>query len=192
MRELRVMRWCDLCYLEGKAAGGGQESLIAVQVEAVESFVASCAVGEDKRPSLKMLDLCERHGKSFRELAELLASSELALPGAREPNSPAAAPGSAKAAMGRPPGTGNTPPNVACPVCKLRLAHGSLLTHIWAKHRPGETRPEQPRHCPECKEQFEPQGMSLHRKTMHGVDPLIEVLRGVPGYVVTGRERDEL
>ena len=196
MREMRIMRWCDLCYLEGKSADqdavdGGlvQESLIPVQVEATESYVASCAAGEDKRPSLKMLDLCERHGKTFKELAELLGSNELAFPA---PSAPAAAPGAAPK-LGRPPGSGvTTPERATCPVCKVSMAYGSLLVHIWNKHRAGETKPEQPRRCPECKEPFEPQGMSVHRKTNHGVDPLIEALRGVQGYVVTGREREEL
>lgn len=191
MREFKIVAWCDLCFKEGQA---GDDALLPVQVEATQSWCVACVAGEDKRPGMKQLDLCERHGKPFAELAELLAGSDIAYVGAGARPAgkrPVAAPVAATRPPGRPPGK-STPDNARCPVCRLTVRYGSLTTHIWAKHRPGETKQPQPARCPECHERFEPQGMSLHRKMTHDVDPLIEVLKGVTGYTVTGREREEL
>jgi hypothetical protein len=191
MRDIKIIAWCDLCFIEGKAAAG--EPLIPVEVPATQTFTLACVEGDDKRPSFKQLDLCEPHAKPYLELVELLANTDIALVGtAPRPQGRVAAPVVATGRpVGRPPSK-NTPDITRCPVCHLEVRYPSLMVHIWNQHRPGETRPPQPKTCPECRQSFEPQGMSLHRKKTHGVDPLIEILRGVKDYVVTGREREEL
>jgi hypothetical protein len=180
MKEHRIVLWCDLCWRESEE--GDQ---LPIKVEAVQSWTVACVAGDDKRPSLKVLDLCDPHGKAFDELSHLL--NDRPLPLITPP--PLPEPVKSHNPSGRPTTGGNDP--VDCPVCQISVAYGSLITHIWKRHRPGEVKPPVPKMCPECRERFEPQGMSLHRKT-HGHDALLDVLAGVPGYVVTGREREEL
>jgi hypothetical protein len=170
MREIQVLKWCDICFQEANKEDG----LFIDRTPAIGTFTLGCVEGEGMRPTPKAIDVCEVHAKQFRDLIIILRES------GQLPEPPPAPPTKSN----------NGDPMVTCPVCSERVTRNSLLPHVWGVHRHGEKRPKAPAICPECKEKYQPQGMSLHRKANHGVDPLFEALSGVKGYHVTGKERD--
>jgi len=176
MREIQVVKWCDICFQEGNK----QDTLFVEKAEATHTFTIGCIEGEGSRPTPKVLDVCDVHAKQFADLIPILHEVGQ-LPQISQPSPP--------------PAVAATKPlnelRVNCPVCDERVMRNTIIPHVWKAHVRTE-RPPIPSVCPECKEKFQAQGMALHRKANHGVDPLVEALTRVDGYKVTGREREEL
>jgi hypothetical protein len=61
MRELKLIRWCDLCAADDEDA----------RVDATEVFTVAIVNGEAAHPTTRIVETCERHAKAFRDLAEV-------------------------------------------------------------------------------------------------------------------------
>lgn len=161
MREMIMRSWCDACYADGE-----------LQQEAVKTYTIGIVSGEN-RPALKLLELCDTHDKIAQDLIHLL--SEVGqLPDIKKP-------------VGRPPSEvvhqASSSKIVDCPVCGEGISRGGLVAHIWAQHRPGETKPVYGPACPECRVEYDTgQGLAAHRRAEHGFDAVAEALDGVKGY----------
>ena len=158
MREMRIDKWCDSCYLEDEA-----------RVPAVSSFTVGIVAGET-RPELKLLELCERHSKAVTELQALLG--EVSHP--ELPPKPAAKPA--------PPSAAYAQRLMACPICDLEYARNGMVSHVWRAHRT-DKRPNHNGRCPTCREmQVSAAGLAAHRRIAHGYDALEDALSGAKGY----------
>jgi hypothetical protein len=172
MREIKIVQWCDMC------EGNDDEQLSLERSPATQAFTVGVIDSETQRPELHLIDVCDTHAKQFVELAAMLQR----LPNPTSKNAPKLPALSAKAAPVR---------KVPCPVCQAQIDKVSLVSHIWSNHRSDKRPPSVVGKCPDCPEMFEAaSGMALHRRYTHQHSALIEVLSGVKGYKVTGREDD--
>jgi hypothetical protein len=171
MREIKIVQWCDMC------EGNDDEQLSLERSPATQAFTVGVIDSETQRPELHLIDVCDAHAKQFVELAALLQR----LPNPTSKN--AAKPPAAKQVVERV--------RVNCPVCQIPVDKVSLVSHIWGNHRTDKRPPSLVGKCPDCSESFEAaSGLALHRRYTHKHSALIEVLSGVKGYKVTGREDD--
>jgi hypothetical protein len=157
MRELIIRAWCDRC-----------ESLGNERTEAKHTYSVGIVKGET-RPAPRVIELCDECDAAIDWLPKLLADHSNPLdPKAR----PAAAPQSAPAATLQ----GD---REICRVCGRELGRSALIGHIWSQHRRGQKRPPPPSVCPECREVFEIQGMTMHRVLQHGFSPIEDAYKGL-------------
>jgi len=176
MREVQIVKSCDMCYHEYE--GDGEPP----KIEATHTVKMAIALIESVSPPFKVLDLCDMHVKAFTELHSFINDVPLPAPA---PAAPMAKPALFKA----PSGEGNR--MVHCPVCQKPNKRATMVAHVWQHHRK-DLKPEAPvGKCPDCNEHYDSgQGMSAHRRSVHGYDALIEALAGVKGYKVTGKESE--
>jgi len=160
MREMVWNKWCDACYSDGQA-----------KVAALHTFTVGAVVGET-RPGLKVLELCEQHGKLVTDLQALMAET------GQLPDFAAAKPKPAPVATSTPYAHRLT----VCPICRGEYARNGMVSHVWRAHRTDQ-RPDYQGRCPDCGEdQFTGAGLAAHRRTAHGYDALEDALSGVKGY----------
>lgn len=171
MRELILIKWCDVCDLDG------------AKNEATRSFTIGMGNGDTAKPVPKVLDVCEAHADPLDDMMGLLATIEqLPTPSAPPAKSVAKGGKSHAPQVSSKYSTGGD--IIECQVCGMRLVRGGYVGHIWGKHR-DEPRPEVPLDCPDCGEHFDNhQGAALHRKHKHGYDTLAEALSGVKGFII--------
>lgn len=162
MREMIWNHWCDACYADGQ-----------LQQEATHIYTVGIVTGEEVRPGLKVLELCDMHDKLATDMQALLAEV------GQVPDFKAAM----EARKGRP--IDNIARRVGmkdfveCPVCRQNIVKSSLITHVWGLHRRGDERPAHGTICPECRARYTTgQGMAAHRRAEHGFDSLAEALKG--------------
>jgi len=169
VREVEIHAWCDACWDDGET-----------RTPSVGPWTVGLLAGDDgQRPALKVLDLCEPHGKEVADLLELAHLVGQPPTGARAAAAPARQPALPLQATR----------TVSCPVCQVRVKRNTLVGHVWKQHR-GQ-RPEFPGHCPECRAEYPTgQGLASHRRLVHDYDALSDALSGVKGYRLTGRERE--
>jgi len=170
LREVEIHAWCDACWAADET-----------RTPSAGPWTVGLLAGDDgQRPALKVLDLCEPHGKEVADLLELTHRAGQPPTGARA----AAAPVARQPAL---PLTATR--EVSCPVCQVGVKRNTLVGHVWKQHR-GQ-RPEFPGRCPECRAEYPTaQGLASHRRLVHDYDALSDALSGVKGYRLTGRERD--
>lgn len=158
MRELRLLKWCDMCWQETET-----------QQEAVNSYSVGICSGES-RPALKLVELCDTHQKVLVDLLALLANIGTTpdlIP--KKSTKPVAALQTVR-------------PTKPCPVCHELVGENVLVTHVWRMHRDDE-RPPMPKVCPQCRAQVETgTGMSAHMRNVHQYSALDDALSGVKGY----------
>ena len=181
MREVQVNKWCDMCFRENENA---EQPELALRVPATQSISIGIGIGDGTRPSVHVLDVCDVHAKPIAELAQFVAEAPLI--GSESKSSELVRAPRAITALSHSRDTAR------CPVCAHDIVKSSLINHIWQTHRK-DARPQPPQgQCPECGEKYDkPQGLSQHRRHVHGFDAYIDALRGVKGYKITGRERAE-
>lgn len=155
MREVIFKSWCDRC-----------ESLGEPRQEARNTFTVGIVAGE-ARPALRVIELCDECAAAEIDvLGKLLGTHSIPvdLTKVKAPAAPAVSPPETE--------------RVECRVCGATLAKSAILGHVWAVHRPGQTRPVPPTVCPECRGVYEG-GMWMHRTKMHGKSALDEAYKGL-------------
>jgi hypothetical protein len=158
MREMKMLRWCDMCWHEGQ-----------LQQEATWTYTIGL-VANESRPALKLLEVCDTHNKVVVDLAAMLAEV------GQLPDLPKK--------VGRPPLEDQHPRRTAtpCPVCRVEVAKNTMVAHIWTNHRTDE-KPPLPEICPQCRAHIpSPQGMAQHKRVQHGFDAVADALSGVKGF----------
>lgn len=156
MRELIIKSWCDRC-----------EALGNDRAEARHTYTIGIVKGET-RPAPRVIELCDSCDAEIDWLPKLVADHSIPLD-SKHP-----------APLAKPLAATYSTDRVECRVCGNTLAKTAILGHVWAKHRPGQTRPVPPTVCPECRTIFENgTGMWMHRSSMHGVTALDEAYKGL-------------
>lgn len=183
MRELVLVKYCDTCYREAIAQDPDSHPM---QTPATREF-SIAAIEGDTKPTPKLIDVCDVHAKPYDDLILAIAQIGQMPTPAKEKELMAKKP--------LPPPTYTSPSKrhfVHCPVCAQGVNRSSLVGHVWAKHRTDQ-RPDAPTQCPECKAHYDSAtGCAAHRRMAHEFDALAEVLSGVKGFKMTGRESDTL
>lgn len=157
-REIVRLSWCDRCDAEDR------------KTPATHTYTVGLVHGET-RPAPRVLELCDEHDPILADVFDLLAKNSIPL----DPNAKAAKPAPSPAAAVTYRGGSR----IECDVCGVAMARSSLVNHIWSQHRPGETKPEPPRVCPDCRTPFDPAGMSMHRNKVHGYSAVDEAYAGL-------------
>jgi len=176
MKEIQINKWCDMCYREGENT---DQPGLPIKTPATHAINIGIGIGENTRPVIHEIDVCDVHAKPIAELALFINETPLAVKPAAE--------------IAPKRGTNPNPDVAVCPVCKHGVTRSQIINHVWQSHRK-DARPEPPkRTCPDCGVVYEKaQGLSQHRRAEHGFDALLDALSGVKGYKVTGRERESL
>jgi hypothetical protein len=168
MKEIIIKKWCDMCWLDGEQ-----------RTASTQSWTVGILAGEN-RPIPRVVETCETHGKVIGDLLELTGNLEL-LPTSGEQASAKVVPNT-----GRPPRSVDgeyAGVRMECPACHVEYSKSSLALHIWTRHQHQPGRPPQPTNCPDCGEYLESAGaMGMHRRGVHGYDPIEEALQGLPGF----------
>jgi hypothetical protein len=174
MQELRILKWCDVCFKESGA-----------YVEADQGFIVSVKeVGKQGAGLLRRLELCEQHAKSVAELRATLRDCGTT-PDAEPPRQTGT-----RIALPAPPEEVTPPPRKAppawekkrmpCPICEEDMQRGSVCEHLCLVH--GAQRPKQPAKCPDCGEKWTGlNSMATHRRRTHGWDIVAEMAGQVKG-----------
>lgn len=176
MREVRMEKWCDFCWLDGEQ-----------RVPSEHSFAIGIVESLTRGPIPKLLEACEVHSKPVRDLMEVTMKM---IPFTPEKPAPVAKPKPAATANPAPSGTLFDRPAAGapslrphdCPVCHLTAStKQALVSHVWAQHT-AETRPDAPTVCPDCGEgPDKPQSIAQHRRSAHSYDALEDALARVSG-----------
>ena len=142
MREVTISSYCDKC-----AADGQREA-------ATISFVVGIVVGERNRPQLRVVELCEPHGKEMDDMRTFVVER-----GAAPDTIPAA-----------PAPRGNKHPTAVgpCPACgHMSTSPKSMQVHVYRVHLHAEP-PPSPTTCPDCGQDFaSPTACGVHRRVVH-------------------------
>lgn len=152
-RRVVILAECDVC---------GNQATSSYVLDVVEVSVD----GENGAELVgRRLDLCPMHRDLvLGELVDRLEVAPLAVGPAPE----------IRRKYQREP----TSRHVPCPLCSSSIHSGSLVAHVWARHRKGK-RPPTPAVCPDCGYSTDrPQVMGTHRKAAHGFNPLADALDG--------------
>lgn len=174
MREMQINNWCDICLNEEAPQ----------QVRAVGCKTIGVADSEIK-PTPYVLDLCEEHHHQVGAMLDALVKVGYPLTfdktGKSIPPQIVSNP-QRKWSTTLPAGQARISQSdrFICPIagCGKEFARYARIPHIYTTHR-HEKRPDPPRVCPECRMQFEPSGMAMHRIRSHGYDPLAEACAGL-------------
>ena len=144
MREVVITTYCDRCI-----DGGTREP-------ATLTFTVGVVDSAKTRPQLRVVELCERHGKDLVELRDFVHTRGIA------PEDAAPPPPSERRT---PHGNSKTGP---CPACGVYMsAPRNMARHIYVTHL-GTELPEIPPACPECGWEGQAASMGVHRMTAHG------------------------
>lgn len=151
MDELKVLKWCDLCYHSDD-----------VRSEAAQVFTVSIALGK-RATTPRTIVVCTKHAAAYqaqmtliRKVGERIEDAELAAP------------------RGHKPGD-----QMACPVCGLFFHPASVAAHLVHAH--GAKRIIQPTRCPDCHSEYAPSGaMTTHRRRAHGYDNIADMVSKIP------------
>jgi hypothetical protein len=153
-REIIIASWCDRCQAADESA----------RVPATHTYTLGLVSGET-RPELRVLMFCDSCDPVLAEVEDLLRKNSIPLDtGRTKPVGPVA--------------KASDPVSVECLVCGAVLNRSSILSHVWSQHRPGELR-TQPARCPDCRQPFDPAGMSMHRTKIHGWSALAAAYEGL-------------
>jgi len=156
MRELIIRAWCDRC-----------ESLGNERAPAEHTYTIGIVKGET-RPAPRVIELCDACDAEIDWLPKLVADHSIPL----DPKHPQAA------APQRPPAATQPSDRLECRVCGRALSRSALIGHLWSQHH-RKQRPPPPSVCPECREVFDMQGMTMHRVLQHGFSPIDEAYKGL-------------
>jgi phage FluMu protein Com len=155
MRELIIRAWCDRC-----------ESLGNERTPAEHTYTIGIVKGET-RPAPRVIELCDECDAAIDWLPKLMADFSIPL----DPKAPIAKPTTQPAA--------SVPTDrVVCKVCGSEIGKSAIVSHVWAKHKPGQSKPEHPNKCPDCG-MVNATGMGQHRSQAHGWSPLADAYRGL-------------
>lgn len=162
MREIKVLKWCDVCAADGDA-----------RTEVVAMFTVTVAESGVSRGAPMVLEVCEPHSKSIRELAELAKARGVSpLDLAELAEAPAGRKRRTRAQIladgDTPKGSGPKRFSSPCPECgSTASSPSSAAGHIYRVHLRTEP-PPAPRVCPECGVELEgPTAVGLHRAHNH-------------------------
>lgn len=167
MRELQIVKWCDVCWLTKESTGRDPEP-------ATVSWTVGIVPGDTGRPAPKVLDLCDAHVGPLEDLAQLMSHIQ------QLPDQP-------PKALGRPRKDPDGPPAKehrmdVCPVCEVKVQSNVMVHHVWTRHR-DDPKPPIPEVCPTCGAHIpSSQGMATHRRVAHNYNALQDALSGVPGF----------
>jgi len=156
MRELIIRAWCDRC-----------ESLGNERTEAKHTYTIGIVKGET-RPAPRVIELCDACDAEIDWLPKLMADHSIPLDPKAKPAAPL-----------QPPAAPLGTDRVMCRVCGRELVKTAIVGHIWSQHRRGEKRPAPPSVCPTCREDFDVQGMTMHRVLQHGYSPVEAAYEGL-------------
>ena len=155
MRELIIRAWCDRC-----------ESLGNERTEAKHTYSVGIVKGET-RPAPRVIELCDGCDAEIDWLPKLLADHSIPLD-TKHP----------QAVAQRAPAAPVVGDRVECKVCGRSLTKTAIIGHLWSQHH-RKPRPGPPSVCPECREVFDPQGMTMNRVLQHGFSPIEDAYRGL-------------
>lgn len=156
MREMIIKAWCDRC-----------EALGQPRTEARHLYTVGIVKGE-ARPALKVIELCDScDSTEIDMLSKILADHSLPVDRAKL----------APAAHTPDQSADYIHPRVECRICGNQISKSSLVSHIWATHRPGETKPSHPARCPDC--HLVSPNMGMHRARAHGWSAIDQAYEGL-------------
>lgn len=150
MREIQILAWCDMCWLDGER-----------KTPSTRMLRLSIAAGVRPQP-VKEIEFCDEHGATIVPLisvydAAALPDGTATVPRASAPAAPAA--------------DDEHPARRVCPICDNDYSStAQTVGHIMKVHRAGES-PYPDLKCPYCgKVCGAPQSIARHLMDVHNVD----------------------